>query len=45
MNVFYHEALGGKCVPHAVLFDPGSSVIGAVALSRRPASSSVRISS
>ena len=39
INVFYHEALGGKHVPCAVLFDLGPGVIGAVTLSRRSASS------
>jgi tubulin beta len=29
INVFYHEASGGKCVPHAVLFDPEPGVIDA----------------
>ena len=42
INVFYHEALGGKYVPRAVLFDLEPGVIGAVALSRRSASSSAR---
>ena len=42
INVFYHEALGGKYVPCAVLFDLEPGVIGAVTLSRRSASSSVR---
>jgi phosphoribosyl-dephospho-CoA transferase len=36
------EALGGKYVPYAVLFDLGLCVIGAVTLSRRSASSSAR---
>ena len=46
INVFYHEALGGKYVPCAVLFDlkPGG-VIGAVILSCRSASSSARTTS
>ena len=39
---FYHEALGGKYVPCAVLFDLGPGVIGVVTLSRRSASSSAR---
>jgi tubulin beta len=30
INVFYHEALRGKCVPCAVLFDLEPGVIGAV---------------
>jgi tubulin beta len=37
INVFYHETSGGKYVPHAVLFDLGPGVIGAVTLSRRSA--------
>ena len=41
INVFYHQALGGKYVPRAVLFDLEPGVIGAVALSRRSASSSI----
>jgi hypothetical protein len=40
--VFYHEALGGKYVPCAVLFDLEPGVIGAVTLIRRSASSSAR---
>jgi hypothetical protein len=42
INVFYHEAFGGKDVPCAVLFDLYPGVIGAVTLRRRSASSSVR---
>jgi hypothetical protein len=42
INVFYHEAFGGKYVPRAVLFDLEPGVIGSVALSRRSASSSAR---
>jgi hypothetical protein len=42
MNVFYHEALDGKYVPCAVLFDLEPGVIGAVTLRRRSASSSAR---
>jgi tubulin beta len=42
INEFYHEALGGKCVPRAVFFDLEPSVIGAVTLSRRSAKSSAR---
>ena len=34
INVFYHEASGGKYVPHAVLFDLEPGVTGAVSLSR-----------
>jgi tubulin beta len=45
INVFYHEALGGKYVPSTILFDLEPGVIGAVALSRRSASSSARITS
>jgi tubulin beta len=30
INVFYHEASGGKYVPRAVLFDLEPGVIGAV---------------
>jgi tubulin beta len=39
---FYHEPLGGKYVPRAVLFDLERGLIGAVALSQRSASSSAR---
>ena len=42
INVLYHEALGGKYVPRAVLFDLETGVIGAVTISRRSASSSAR---
>ena len=42
INVFYHEASGGKYVPRAVLFDLEPGAIGAVALSRRSANSSAR---
>jgi tubulin beta len=42
VNVINHEALGGKYVPCAVLFDLESGVIGAVTLSRRSASSLAR---
>jgi tubulin beta len=45
INVFYHEALGIKYVPCAVLFDLEPGVIGAVTLSRRLASSSARTTS
>jgi tubulin beta len=45
INVYYHGALGGKYVPCAVLFDHEPGVIGAVALSRRSASSSARATS
>jgi hypothetical protein len=38
--VFYNEALGGKNVLRAVLFDIKPGVIGAVILSRRSAYSS-----
>jgi hypothetical protein len=37
INVFYHEASGGKYVPRAVLFNLELGVIGAVALCRRSA--------
>ena len=30
INVFYHGALGGKCVPRAVLFDLEPGVIDAL---------------
>jgi tubulin beta len=40
INVFYHEALGGKYVPRAMLFDLEPGVIGVVILSRRLANSS-----
>ena len=39
INVFYHEALGGRYVLRTVLFDLKTGVIGAVALNRRSASS------
>jgi hypothetical protein len=42
INDFYHEALGGKYVPRAVLFDLEPGVIGGVTLSRRSANSSTR---
>jgi tubulin beta len=42
INVFYHEALGGKYVPRAVLFDLEPGVIGAVTLSRRSEKSLAR---
>ena len=45
INVFYHEASGGRYVPRAVVFDFEPGVIGAVALSRRSASSSARTTS
>jgi tubulin beta len=45
INAFYHEALGGKYVPCAVLYDLEPGVIGAVTLSRPSASSSARIAS
>ena len=38
IDLFYHEDLGGKYVPRAVLFDLEPGVIGAV--SRRSANSS-----
>jgi tubulin beta len=40
INVFYHEAPGGKYVPRTVLFEPG--MIDAACARRRLASSSVR---
>ena len=43
INVFYHEAFGDKYVPCAMLFDLEPGVIGAVTLSRRSASSYVRV--
>jgi tubulin beta len=45
INVFYHEASGGKYLPCAVLFGFEPGVIGAETLSRRSASSSSRASS
>jgi tubulin beta len=42
INVLYHEASGSKYVPHAVLIDLNPGVMGAVTLSRRSASTSVR---
>ena len=42
-NALCHEALRGKYVSLAVLFDLETGVIGAVILSRRSASSSARI--
>jgi tubulin beta len=42
INVFYHDALGGKYVPRAVLFDLEPDVIGAVTLSCRSANSSAQ---
>jgi hypothetical protein len=39
IKVLYHETLGGKYAPCAVLFDLEPGVIGAVTLSRRSASS------
>jgi hypothetical protein len=43
ISVFYHEAFGDKYVPCAMLFDLEPGVIGAVTLSRRSASSYVRV--
>ena len=40
INVFYHEASGGKNVPRAVLLDLEPGVIGPATLSRRSANSS-----
>jgi tubulin beta len=42
INVFYYEALGGKYVLRAVLFELKPSAIGAVTLNRRSADSSAR---
>jgi hypothetical protein len=42
MNVFYHEAPGGKYVPRAVLFDLEPGVSGAATLNRRLVGSSAR---
>jgi tubulin beta len=42
ISVFYHEALGGKYVPRAVLFDLEPDVIGAVTLGYRLSNSSAR---
>jgi tubulin beta len=42
INVLYHEALGGRYVPRAVLFDLEPGVTGVVTLSRRSASSSAQ---
>jgi tubulin beta len=42
INVFYHEALAGKCVSRAVFFDLEHGVIGAATLSRRSATYSAR---
>jgi tubulin beta len=42
IDVFYHEASGGKYVPRTVFFDLEPGVIGAVTLSRRLANSSAR---
>jgi tubulin beta len=43
ISVHYHESLGGKYMPCAVLFDIEPGVIGAVPLSRRSANSSARL--
>jgi hypothetical protein len=40
--VFYHENLGGKYDPRAVLFDLEPGVVGAITLSHRSANSSAR---
>jgi tubulin beta len=42
VNVFYHEASGGKYVPRAVLMDFEPGVISAVILNCRSASSSAQ---
>jgi hypothetical protein len=44
-KIFYHESLGGKYAPCALLFDLKPGVIGAVTLIRRLASSSARATS
>jgi hypothetical protein len=43
INVFYHEASGGKYVPRAVLIDFERFATGALALSCRSANSSARV--
>ena len=45
INVFYHEALGVKYVPRAVLSDLEPGAIGAVTLSRLSERSSARATS
>jgi tubulin beta len=45
INVFYHEASGGKYVPRVVHFDLEPGVVGAVALSLHSANSSDRATS
>jgi tubulin beta len=40
INIFYHEALGGKYVPCVELFDLEPGKIGTVTLSRRSANTS-----
>jgi tubulin beta len=45
INMFYHEAPGGKYMPRAVLFDYELSVIGDVTSTRRSAYSSARVTS
>jgi tubulin beta len=45
ISLFYHEAVGGKYVPRAVLFNLESSVTGTVSLSRHSAISSARATS
>jgi tubulin beta len=42
ISLFYHEASGGKCAPHVVLFDLEPGVIYAVALSRCSTNSSAQ---
>jgi hypothetical protein len=42
---FYHEALSGKYVPCALLFDLEPGMVGAVTLSRRSANFSARTTS
>jgi tubulin beta len=45
INVFYHEAMGGKYVPRAVLFDLEPGVAGVVAPGRCFANSLAVLSS
>jgi tubulin beta len=45
INVFYHEASGGKYVLCVLLFDLEPGAIGVVTLSRRSANSSARSTS
>jgi tubulin beta len=45
INAYYHEALGGKYMPRAVLFNLKLGVIGAVSISRPSANSSAQTTS